>query len=140
MSTRSGPPRYVVSDPNLAACLMAVGIPLVPGKETDLLAGDAQFVGFNFLPFGEGGISLEDCLLAWSQEKNSRRREEDFSFQHPEHPMSYAMCTLANRRVLDNFLRTATPKVCIRRGSSVAVVDPNDKRVHTDEILARIGG
>ena len=130
---------YAVSDPNLAACLMAVGIPLRPGEEVSMLTGDANHLAFNFIAMGEDGMSTAFCIAAWNQQRNSKRKEDDFSAQNPDHPFSFAMCTIANRIALAAYLKRATPAVCIKRGSSIAAIDPALARARTDFILNRIG-
>ena len=128
-----------VSDPNLAACLMAVGIPLRCGEEVSMLTGDATHLAFNFIAMGEDGMSTEFCIAAWNQQRNSKRKEDDFSTQNPDHPFSFAMCTIANRIALAAYLKSAKPTVCIKRGSSIAAIDPSLDRARTDFILNRIG-
>ena len=130
---------FAVSDPNLAACLMAVGIAVRPGEEVSMLTGDAKHLAFNFIAMGPDGMSTEFCIAAWNQQRNSTRKEDDFTFENPDHPFSYAMCSIANRIALAAYLKSAKPTVCIKRGSSIAAIDPGLDRARTDFILARIG-
>ena len=121
------------NDPNLAACIMAVGVPLCPGDEISFVTGDAQLVEFNFLPRSEEGITFEQCIDAWN-------RGAEFIQENPHHAMSYAMCTIGNRRHLDQYLRKAKPKVYIKKGKSIALIDPNSSQETQDHILGKLGG
>ena len=129
-----------VTDIKLASSLMALGIPPVPGEEVSITTGDANRVTFNFLSHGEGDMSADAIVAAWRQERESARREDDWSHQNPDHPLSFLMCAWDNFLCVRNYVRTAKPKVFIRRGKSVALIDPDrgPKRL-TDYILGKIG-
>lgn len=125
------PPTCSTTDPNFAACLMAVGIPLLPAG-VSLVVGDADLLKFHFMSQNDEGLTFRECASAWAQ-------KEAFIESNPQHCMSFAMATIANRRGLDDYLRKAKPKVCIKKGSSIAVVDPGMPQHQSDFILARIG-
>ena len=61
-----------VTDIKLAASLMALGIPPVPGEEVSLTTGDANRVTFNFLTHGDGDMSADAIIAAWKQEREAR--------------------------------------------------------------------
>ena len=129
-----------VTDIKLAASLMALGIPPVPGEEVAITTGDANRVAFNFLPHGEGDMSAEAIWAAWRQEREARCREDEWSHQHPDHPLSYLMCAWDNFLCIRDYVRTATPKVYMKRGKSVALIDPErGPKKLTDYILGKIG-
>ena len=129
-----------VTDIKLAASLMALGIPPVPGDEVAITTGDANRVAFNFLPHGDGDMSAEAIIAAWRQEREARCRQDEWSFQHPDHPLSFLMCAWDNFLCVRDYVRTATPKVYMRRGKSVALIDPErGPKDLTDYILGKIG-
>ena len=129
-----------VTDIKLAASLMALGIPPVPGEEVSITTGDANRVAFNFLPHGEGDMSAEAIVSAWNQEREALCREDEWSHQHPDHPLSYLMCAWDNFLCVRDYVRRATPKVFMKRGKSVALIDPErGPKNLTDYILGQIG-
>ena len=129
-----------VTDIKLAASLMAMGIPPVPGEEVSITTGDANRVAFNFLPHGDGEMSADSIIAAWKQEREARCREDEWSHQNPAHPLSYLMCAWDNFLCVRDYVRRASPKVFMKRGRSVALVDPErGPKNLTDYILGRIG-
>lgn len=129
-----------VTDIKLAASLLALGIPPVPREEVNITTGDANRVSFNFLSHGEGDMSAEEIIEAWKQEREARTREEEWSYQNPDHPLSYLMCGWDNYLTIRNYVKWAKPTVFIKRGKSVALIDPErgDKKLN-DFILGQIG-
>ena len=129
-----------VTDIKLAASLMALGVPTVPGEEVNITTGDANRVAFNFLPHGEGDMSAEDVIQAWKQEREARTREDEWSYQNPDHPLSYLMCAWDNFLCVRDYVRKANPKIYIKRGKSVALVDlERGPKAFNDYILGQIG-
>jgi hypothetical protein len=129
-----------VTDIKLAASLMALGIPPVPGEEVAITTGDANRVAFNFLPHGEGDMSAEAIIAAWRQEREAQCREDEWSHKNPDHPLSYLMCAWDNFLCVRDYVRKATPKVYMKRGKSVALIDPErGPKKLTDYILGKIG-
>ena len=133
-----------VTDIKLAASLMALGISPVPGEEVNLVTGDAKHLSFNFLPHGiaEGGcgMSADDIVAAWKQEREAKTRQEEWSYQNPDHPLSYLMCAWDNFLCVRSFVRKAKASHYIRRGKSVALIDPERTPKHMqDLILGKLG-
>ena len=129
-----------VTDIKLASSLMALGIPPVPGEEGSITTGDANRVAFNFLPHGDGDMSAEQIIQAWRQEREARRREDEWSYQNPEHPLAYLMAAWDNYLCVRDYVRKANPKVYFKRGKSVALIDPErGSKSLTDYILGQIG-
>lgn len=123
------------SDIKLAASLMACGIPPVPREEVDMLTGDScgNRVRFNFLPVAANGqFQTEDLMRAWKD-------GDKFIAANPEHPMAYLMAAWRNFTGLRDYVTKANPKLYIEKGSSVAVVDPNDSQEIQDHFLGKIG-
>tara|TARA_R110002020_G_scaffold334665_1_gene549921 strand:+ start:508 stop:870 length:363 start_codon:yes stop_codon:yes gene_type:complete len=119
---------------------MALGIPPVPGEEVNITTGDVNRVSFNFLSHGEGDMSAEDVIQAWKQEREAGTRQEEWSYQHPDHPLSYLMCAWDNFLCVRDYVRTTAPKVFIKRGKSVALIDPErGTKSFNDYILGQIG-
>ena len=129
-----------VTDIKLAASLMALGIPPVPGEEVSITTGDANRVAFNFLPHGEGDMSADAIIAAWNQEREARCRKDEWSFQNPDHPLSYLMCAWDNFLLTRNYVRKAAPMVYMKRGKSVALLHPTDTPKELEAyILGQIG-
>ena len=129
-----------VTDIKLAASLMALGIPPVPGEEVSLTTGDANRVTFNFLTHGDGDMSADAIVAAWKQEREARCRQDEWSYQNPDHPLSYLMCAWDNFLCVRDYVRKANPKVYIKRGKSVALVDPErGPKALTEYILGQMG-
>ena len=129
-----------VTDIKLASSLMALGIPPVPGEEVSLTTGDANRVTFNFLSHGDGDMSADEIVAAWRQEREARCREDEWSHQNQDHALSYLMCAWDNFLCVRNYVRSSTPKVYIKRGKSVALIDPErGPKKLTDYILGKIG-
>lgn len=131
---------HATTDIKLAASLLACGIPPVPGEEVNVTSGDLSRVAFNFLPASVNGqFHADDLMGAWRQEQNARTEAEAFHTQNPEHPMSYLMAGWKNYLALRDYVMRATPMVYLKRGSSVAMIDPNSERHIQDHILGKIG-
>lgn len=128
-----------VTDKNLVACLLTCGAPLVPNEETTFLSGDEELIAFNFLPVCLDGTRTEDLITAWVEESQAGRREDEFSFRFPDHPMSQSMLTIHNRIWVNRICKDRRPSVVIRKGSSVALLSPAMARADEDHILGKIG-
>ena len=129
-----------VTDIKLAASLMALGIPPEPGEEVAITTGDANRVAFNFLPHGDGDMSAEAIIAAWRQEREARCRQDEWSFQHPDHPLSFLMCAWDNFLCIRAYVRKARAAVYMKRGKSVALIDPERTPKKLEEyILGKIG-
>jgi len=119
---------------------MALGIPPVPGEEVSLTTGDANRVTFNFLTHGDGDMSADAIIAAWKQEREARCRQDEWSHQNPDHPLSYLMCAWDNFLCVRDYVRRANPKVYMKRGKSVALIDPErGPKALTEYILGQIG-
>jgi len=140
---RRGAATLSVTDIKLAASLMALGILPVPGEEVSFVTGDANLLEFNFLPYGmveEGGLSADEIVAAWKQEREAKCREEEWSYQNPDHPLSYLMCAWDNFLCVRAYVRKAKAAVYMKRGPSVALIDPERTPKKLEEyILGRIG-
>ncbi len=133
-----------VTDIKLAASLMALGIHPLPGEEVSITTGDANRVVFNFLPHGatDDGLALtaNAIVRAWKQEREATCREEEWSYQNPDHPLSYLMCAWDNYLCIRDYVRKATAKVYMKRGRSVALLDPKRaSQKQQEHILGKIG-
>ena len=141
---KKGATTVSVTDIKLAASLMALGIPPVPGEEVNLTTGDVNHVSFNFLPWSTSedadSLSADDIVAAWAQEREATTREDEWSYQNPNHPLSYLMCAWDNFLCVRDYVRKARPKIYIQRGKSVALIDPErTTQKEQDYILGRIG-
>ena len=136
-------PTVSVTDIKLAASLMALGVPPVPGEEVSITTGDANRVAFNFLPNGSSSdptMSADAIVAAWKQERDAKTREEEWSFQTPDHPLAYLMCAWDNFLCVRDYVRKANAKVYIKKGRSVALIDPVRAPTRVQEhILGKIG-
>jgi len=133
-----------VTDIKLASTLMALGIPPVPGEEVSITTGDVKRITFNFLSHSvssEGVTMTTDAIIrAWHQERDATCREDEWSYKNPDHPLSYLMCSWDNYLCVRNYIRNATAKVYMRRGKSVALIDPKRASKRQQEhILGKIG-
>lgn len=130
---------HAVTDINLAAALLSVGIPPAPKFELKL-QGDHDFTGFHFREAStDGEFSFKECVEAWDQEARSTKKEEDFSHLNPDHPMSYLMCFSENKRWLHDYVKRRAGKVVISRGKSFAVINPFAPRAQQAIILNQLG-
>ena len=141
---KKGTATISVTDIKLAASLMALGISPVPGEEVNLLTGDEKHLSFNFLPHAitAGGcrMTAEDIIQAWKQERRAKTREEEWSHQNPDHPLSYLMCAWDNYLCVRTYVRTAKASIYLTKGKSVALIDPERTPKHMEEmILGRMG-
>ena len=133
-------PTISTTDIKLASALLACGVPPVPGEEVSMLDGDCRRVEFNFLPVSMcGKYKTEALMAAWEMEQSATCKEERFTTRNPEHPFSYCMAVWANYWGLWEYVTRATPKLYIRRGPSVAVVDPDSPQHIQDHLLGKIG-
>ncbi len=140
---RKGTATLSVTDIKLAASLMALGILPVPGEEVSFVTGDANLLAFNFLPYGmveEGGMTADEIVAAWKQEREATCREEEWSYQNPSHPLSYLMCAWDNFLCARAYVRNAKAAVYVKHGKSVALIDPERTPKKFEEyILGKIG-
>ena len=140
---KKGAATLSVTDIKLAASLMALGILPVPGEEVSFVTGDAELLSFNFLPYGmveEGGMTADEIVAAWKQEREATCREEEVSYTNPDHPLSYLLCALDNFLCVRAYVRKARAAVYMKRGKSVALIDPERTPKKLEEfILGRIG-
>jgi hypothetical protein len=122
---------------------MALGILPVPGEEVSLVTGDAELLAFNFLPFGmveEGGLTADEIVNAWKQEREATCREDEWSYKNPDHPLSYLMCAWDNFLCVRAYVRKARAAVYMKRGKSIALIDPERTPKKLEEfILGKIG-
>lgn len=91
-----------VSDKRLAACLIAVGVPLrkdPPYLQVKRPDGSIQTV-FHFLPLdAQGQLKTAELVKAWSQ---------DLAFieANPMHPFTFAMCAIRNyQQILEHLAK-----------------------------------
>jgi len=134
---QKGPVPARITDIGLAACLLAVGILPAPGDFEDHLTGDARSLGFCFSRnTTDIRFQLEKLELAWRMEQEKPGSWVD---QNPEHPFAYAISAVNNLRHLTERVKVAKAKVLIKRGKSVAVVDPVSPQDVQDVFLQKIG-
>lgn len=128
-------PRVRTGDPNFAAALHAVGIPLDPRQpEVTIISerdGKPQTCWI-FLPVSEcGRFTAKMVQQVWG--------DLEWIRNNPENPLAYAMATLMNRhRFIDN-AKTQAVYYEILNGNSMALIRANAPQAKQDAILARIG-
>jgi hypothetical protein len=99
-------PRLQTDDVELAAALLACGVPL--WKDAPLCRGEDTRVSFFFQPMSPcGQFNARELMVAW-QDKTWHER-------HPEHPFSYLWCCFENRRRLMREIRSKTPTITFVR-------------------------
>jgi len=99
-------PRLQTDDIELAASLLACGVPLwrdIPIQRTAL-----DRVSFFFQPVSPcGEFHARPLILAW--------QDPTWHERHPEHPFAYLWCAFENRRRLLREIKTKTPTVVFMR-------------------------
>lgn len=99
-------PRLQTDDVELAASLLACGVPL--WRNFPVQRGADSRVSFFFQPVSPcGAFHARELMLAWADHTWHQR--------HPEHPFSYLWCVFQNRRRLMREIRTKVPTVCFMR-------------------------
>ena len=141
---KKGQATISITDIKLAASLMALGVSPVPGEEVNFITGDANHLSFNFLPHPISGpisnIGGNEIIAAWKQEREATSREEEWSHQNPEHPLSYLMCGWDNYLTILSYVRSAKAAVYLKKGNSVALIDVDrTPKYMEDFILGRMG-
>lgn len=134
-----------VTDLKLASSLMALGVPPVPGEEVSMTTGDINRISFNFLPQGDmsgpNAMTADQIISAWNQERSATCREEEWSHQNPEHPLSYMMCVWDNYLCVRDYVKRTKPKVLLRKGNSYGLIDQERCPPNLREfILGQLGG
>lgn len=98
-------PTLHTDDLELAACLLACGIPLWKEIPFERKAGHLTF--FFHAASEDGRFHTAALMLAW---KNGRWHED-----HPEHPFAYLTCVMENRRRLIREIKARAPMVVFQR-------------------------
>ena len=100
-------PRLQTDDLELAAALLACGLPL--WRDFPMERREGSRLSFFFMPASPcGAFHTRELMLAWQQ--------ADWHEQNPEHPLAYVRCVFENRRRLVRLLRGTTPTACFHRG------------------------
>ena len=87
----------------LAACLLACGVPLLKCLPVTRQAGRLTFF---FAPSDLSGLfQTAPLMLAW--------QDKDWHLSHPEHPFAYLACAIRNRHHLLGEIRNHPTTVCI---------------------------
>ena len=103
---RSTTPRLQTDDLELAAALLACGIPL--WSDVPIERRGENRVSFFFQPASPcGAFNTRELMLAW---QDSRWHEG-----HPEHPFAYLWCVFENRRRLIREVKAKVPLVVFMR-------------------------
>jgi hypothetical protein len=99
-------PRLQTDDIELAASLLACGVPL--WRDLPIQRGAADRVAFFFQPHSPcGAYHARELILAW--------QDPTWHERHPEHPFSYLWCAFENRRRLLREIKTKTPTIVFMR-------------------------
>lgn len=99
-------PRLQTDDIELAASLLACGVPL--WKDAPVHRNNDSRVSFFFQPCSPcGEFHARELMVAW--------QDKAWHECHPEHPFSYLWCVFENRRRLMREIRSKTPTVCFLR-------------------------
>ncbi len=128
-------PRVRTGDPNFAAVLHAVGIPLDPNQPEVTIRSERdgkQKTCWIFMPTSEcGRFSCKMVQAVWG--------DLDWIRDNPENPLAYAMAAMMNRhRFIDN-AKTSGIYYEILNGNSMALIKASAPQAKQDKILARIG-
>ena len=94
-----------IRDKRLAACMIAVGIPLRkdPPYTHAVSKSGKDIWTFNFYPTDqEGELTASQCIDAW-------RKDLDFIKENPLHIFSIAMATVKNLEKLDEWMTEKDP-------------------------------
>lgn len=128
-------PRVRTADPNFAACLHAVGIPLDPVQPELTIVSDRDdkpMTCWIFLPISAcGRFSVAQVQKVWG--------DLDWIEANGEHPIAYAMAALLNRGKFVDNAKTQRLYYEINVGSSKALVRASAPQAKQDAILAKIG-
>ena len=129
--------RVQVSDKNLYACLLTMGVLPFSSDHIRKLRGDTSYDVFEFELTTQCGKYKTDELArifetAWHD--GGKWFEEN-----PNHPFAYAMLSLWNRIKVQEAFQHHKPSIFIQKGASVAMIDPLVKESSQQEILRRIG-
>ena len=127
-------PALTVRDCNLAGALASVGVPPDPRGFEDTFNQDGRtFHCWHFLAQTiDGADRTIDLINAWNN-------PEDFNRKNPLHRFSFVMMAFKNARHLRKRAASREGYYLLRRGSSVAMVDPGAPREMQDVILQKIG-
>lgn len=99
-------PRLQTDEIDLAAALLACGIPLWADVPIERRGTDR--VSFFFQPSSPcGQFHARELMLAW--------QDPQWHTQHPEHPFAYLWCVFENRRRLLREVKTKVPMVVFMR-------------------------
>ena len=102
---KKGDSIHQVRNPELAAALVAVGVPLFeePPYTHVLTKAGKDIWTFLFRDSNpEGTIKTAECILAWT-------READFLLENPDHPFAYALAAVRNLREFDRHMAEVDP-------------------------------
>jgi hypothetical protein len=99
-------PRLQTDDLDLAASLLACGIPMWRDMPIERTAPGR--VAFFFQPISPcGSFNARELILAW--------QDHGWHERHPEHPFAYLWCVFENRRRLMREIKNKVPTVCFLR-------------------------
>jgi len=127
-------PALSTSDLNLTCALLSMGIPPDPRGLCDPFTGDAG--DRVFCHFAEvslcGRFRTEALMAAWAE-------GEAWIERNPDHPFSYIMAFIGNRRDAQAAVQGRQPYALVLRGSSVAMIDPAARREVNETLFGLIG-
>tara|TARA_R100000808_G_scaffold25077_1_gene61412 strand:+ start:6815 stop:7222 length:408 start_codon:yes stop_codon:yes gene_type:complete len=127
-------PSLTVSDVNLASALATYYVPPDPrGFEDHFEENGRRYYCWHFLDrTSHTGELTQELIAAWAD-------PEAFNEKFPNHPFSFIMLYERNRQGLRERCTKNAPKLLVRKGPSLAVVDPKQSREDQEYILAKIG-
>ena len=115
------------SDINLVAALSTMGIPCDDNHPT-VATGDTRI--WRIGDFSHcGKYKTSELIIFW--------RDAQFHVRNPEHPFAYVKIALANRRTIQNAVKTDRQLVPIRKGDSIAFLHPDCSSETERKILTR---
>ena len=128
-------PRVRTGDPNFAAVLHAVGIPLDPKQPEVTIISERDGkpkTCWIFQPFSEcGRFTAKMVQTVWG--------DLEWIKANPESPLAYAMAAVLNRHKFIDNAKTGAVYFEIINGKSMALIKANAPQAKQDAILARIG-
>lgn len=117
---------------NLAAALLASGIPFDPVKPFEEFVGEYCRIVYYFAPSDpEGTMRTGELIAAWDN-------LDAWLAAHPNHPFSYAACGAKNKERLLDLVKARAPQIVVSKGRSYAVIRANAPVADQDRILCKL--